>query len=110
MKQAGTWKFVGNSSNAEKLTKWVLDNVDEVNKETSTWFNDEGVFSKKWYTILHPDGTHWIVATPGEAATIKSERPELKTIQPKVHATYKDAWTYVLANKDIFTDAGRTSS
>ena len=73
IKQGGTWKFVGNSSSyPAKLTKWIIDNMDKVNKENTTSFNEQGVFSKQWYTLIHPDGTYWIVATPEQVAIIKA--------------------------------------
>ena len=108
-KQAGTWKFVGNSlTDAKKLTEWILHNEEKVNKETSSWFNERGEFSKKWYTILHPDGTYWILATPQEAAAIKAEQLELKTAQPKAHSSYKDAADYVHTNAEIYCTLGTT--
>ena len=108
-KQAGTWKFVGNlSTDAKKLMEWILHNEDKVNKETASWFNERGEFSKKWYTILHPDGMYWIVASPQEAAAIKAERPELKTAQPKAHSSYKDAADYVHTNAEIYCTLGMT--
>ena len=109
IKQASTWKFVGNSSlDAEKLTKWILENMDKVNKETLTWFNKEGEFSRKWYTLIHPDGSYWIVATPEEVDTVKASRPKLKKVQPKVHASCKGAVRYVQTNADIFCYTGTT--
>ena len=86
----------------------ILDNNDKVNKETSRWFNEQGEFSKKWYTLIHLDGSYWILATPKEVATIKASQPELKRIQPKVHATYKDAIAYVHTNADIFCETRET--
>ena len=84
--------------------------MDKVNKETATWFNKQGEFSEQWHTLIHPDVSHWTVTTPEEAATIKASRPKLKRIQPKAHASYKDAVAFVHTNADIFCLTGATLS
>ena len=95
LKQAGTWKFIGNSSsNPEKLTKWIIDHQDEINEETASWFSETGQFSKRWYSLIHPDGTFWVVATPEDIARIKAGRPELRTVQSKVHSSFKDGMAF----------------
>ena len=95
VKQAGTWKFVGNSSsNPEKLTKWIIDHQDEINEETASWFSETGEFSKRWYSLIHPDGTFWVVAMPEDIAKIKAGRPELRTVQSKVHTSFKDGMAF----------------
>ena len=51
--QDGTWKFVGNSSHdCEKLTKWIIQNQDILNKENKTFHNPDGLFSQKWYSVM----------------------------------------------------------
>ena len=95
LKQAGTWKFIGNlSSNPEKLTKWIIDHQDEINEETASWFSETGEFSKRWYSLIHPDGTFWVVAMPEDIAKIKAGRPELRTVQSKVHSSFKDGMAF----------------
>ena len=40
--QSGTWKFIGNSSrDCEKLTKWIIQNQDIVDKENKTFHNPD---------------------------------------------------------------------
>ena len=100
--QSGTWKFKGNSSHdCEKLTKWIMDNQDAVDQENKTFRNPDGLFSRKWYSIMDRKGAAWIRPTMVNISELKEEFPELSIAQPKVHDSYSAAKAYVIEHGGI---------
>ena len=95
--QSGTWKFVGNSSrDCEKLTKWIIQNQDIVDKENKTFHNPDGLFSHKWYSIISIKKSAWIRPNMVCINELKADFPKLAIAQPKVHESYTSARAYVM--------------
>ena len=100
--QSGTWKFKGNSSHdCEKLTKWIMDNQDAVDQENKTFRNPDGLFSRKWYSIIDRKGAAWIRPTMVNINELQADFPGLSIAQPKVHDSYSAAKAYVIEHGGI---------
>ena len=78
--QQGCWKFVGLSSvHLKKLMLWITEESERVREQNATFYNEQGKFSKQWYTIKDDHtGKAWIVATLEEANLLTERKMRSK--------------------------------
>ena len=95
----GTWNFVGNSTtHAEKMLDWMELNEPIVEAQNATYHDDQGRFSKQWYTIEDTErNVRWIVPTAEEGNGIMCGRS---------NAIRKKHGSYVAAKRYLATKYG----